>query len=100
MSGSTFAATIAESGWLYLALGSAIVSVLVGVTLVMATAVFRLPFDAAAGIVAGATGNPAILAFSNRIAPTDQPDIGYAMIFPSMTIVKIVLVQVVAMWGA
>ena len=99
-SGSTFAATIAESGWLYLALGSAIVSVLVGVTLVMATAVFRLPFDAAAGIVAGATGNPAILAFSNRIAPTDQPDIGYAMIFPSMTIVKIVLVQVVAMWGA
>jgi putative transport protein len=47
------------------------------------------------GIVAGATGNPAILAYSNRLAPTDRPDIGYAMIFPAMTIVKVLFVDVV-----
>lgn len=99
-SGATFAATIAQSGWTYLLLGSAIVAVLTAVTLVLALWVFRLPFDAAAGIVAGATGNPAILAFGNRIAPTDQPDIGYAMIFPSMTLVKILLVQIVAVMAA
>jgi putative transport protein len=73
--------------------------VLVIVTMVVALAAFRLPFDSVAGIVAGATGNPAILAFANRIAPTDRPDIGYAMIFPSMTILKIVLVQVAGIWG-
>ncbi|MBI4792090.1 MAG: hypothetical protein HY789_05020 [Deltaproteobacteria bacterium] len=28
-----------------------------------------------------------------RIAPTDRPDVGYAMIFPSMTILKILFVQ-------
>lgn len=98
-SGATFAATIAESGVLYLALGSAIVAVLVVVTLAVSLLVFRLPFDTAAGIVAGVTGNPAILSFANRIAPTDKPDIGYAMIFPSMTVVKILIVQLVAVWG-
>ncbi len=96
-SGATFAATFAESGMLYLLLGSAIVSVMVIVTMLVALVLFRLPFDSVAGIVAGATGNPAILAFANRIAPTDRPDIGYAMIFPSMTVLKILLVQLVGM---
>jgi putative transport protein len=94
-SGATFAATFADSGVLYLLLGSAIVSVMVVVTMLVALLVFRLPFDSVAGIVAGATGNPAILAFANRIAPNDRPDIGYAMIFPSMTVLKILLVQLV-----
>jgi len=98
-SGATFAAAIANDGLLYLLLGSAIAAVLVVVTLVVALFVFRLPFDSVVGIVAGTTGNPAILAFANRIAPTDRPDIGYAMIFPSMTVLKIVLVQVVGIWG-
>jgi putative transport protein len=43
----------------------------------------------------GATGNPAILAYANRLTPTDKPDLGYAMIYPSMTIVKILFVSVV-----
>ncbi len=98
-SGATFAATIAESGWLYLLLGSAVVATIVVVTMALALLAFRLPFDSVAGIVAGATGNPAILAFANRIAPTDRPDVGYAMIFPSMTVLKILLVQMVGIWA-
>jgi putative transport protein len=31
------------------------------------------------------------------MAPTERPDIGYAMIFPSMTIVKVIAVQVVGL---
>jgi len=58
--------------------------------------VFRLPFDTAIGVMSGATGNPAILAFASRTAPTDRPDIGYAMIFPSMTVLKILFVQIAA----
>jgi putative transport protein len=30
-------------------------------------------------------------------APTERPDISYAMIFPSMTIVKVVAVQIVGL---
>ena len=48
-----------------------------------------------AGIVAGTCGNPAVRAFANTLAPTDRPDVGYAMIFPGMTLVTIVCVSVV-----
>ena len=44
---------------------------------------------------AGATGNPAILAFWNKLAPTDKPAIGNAMVFPGMTILKILFVDIV-----
>jgi putative transport protein len=35
------------------------------------------------------------LADSNKLAPTDRPDLGYAMIFPGMTFVKILFVDIV-----
>jgi putative transport protein len=31
------------------------------------------------------------------MAPTERPDVGYTMIFPSMTIVKVIAVQVVGL---
>jgi putative transport protein len=31
----------------------------------------------------------------NKLAPTDRPDLGYAMIFPGMTIVKILFVDII-----
>ncbi|WGF86613.1 aspartate:alanine exchanger family transporter [Marinivivus vitaminiproducens] len=99
-SGATFVATVLQSGPLYLLLGAVIVASMVIVTLAVAVFVLRMPFDAAAGVVSGVTGNPAILAFASRIAPTDRPDIGYAMIFPSMTIVKILVVEVAVALGA
>ena len=33
----------------------------------------------------------------HRMAPTERPDIGYAMIFPSATIVKVIAVQIVGL---
>ncbi|HWS25929.1 MAG TPA: hypothetical protein VN259_05070, partial [Xanthomonadales bacterium] len=46
------------------------------------------------GVVSGATGNPAIVVYANRSVPSDRVDVGYATIFPSMTIVKILCVQI------
>jgi putative transport protein len=66
-----------------------------GIALRNARLTLRGGNDEVAGIVAGACGNPAILACSNKLAPTDRPDIGYAMIFPGMTIVKILFVDIV-----
>ena len=57
----------------------------------------KIPYDDLVGVASGATGNPAILVYSTRMAPTERPDIGYAMIFPSMTIVKVIAVQVVGL---
>ena len=63
--------------------------------LLLGVFVFRLPYDELAGIVAGVCSNPAILAYANKLAPTDRPDLGYAMIFPGMTILKILFAYVV-----
>ena len=94
-SGPKFAATVSETGFLMLGLGAVVLVGLVGPILVLGLYAFRMPYDEVAGIVAGACGNPAILAYANRLAPTDRPDLGYAMIFPGMTIVKILFVSVV-----
>ncbi|BAN27931.1 aspartate:alanine exchanger family transporter [Caballeronia insecticola] len=97
--GPKFVATVGTAGPLLLLYGAITLLVLVGVTAVCCLWIFRLPFDTSVGVICGATGNPAILAFANRIAPTDQPDIMYAMIFPSMTIVKVLFVQIAISWA-
>jgi len=94
-SGPKFAATVADTGFLMLGLGALVVVALVLPIMVLGLWVFRMPYDEVAGIIAGACGNPAILAYANKLAPTDRPDIGYAMIFPGMTIVKILFVDIV-----
>jgi putative transport protein len=92
-SGPKFATAVAETGLLMLGLGVVVVVGLVVPILVLGLWVFRMPFDDVAGIVSAATGNAAILAFSNKLVPTDRPDVGYAMIFPGMTLVKILVVS-------
>jgi putative transport protein len=94
-SGPKFAATVTETGLLMLGLGAVVLVALVLPILILGLVVYRMPYDEVAGIVAGACGNPAILAYANKLAPTDRPDICYAMIFPGMTIVKIVFVDIV-----
>jgi putative transport protein len=95
-SGPKFAATVTETGLLMLGLGAAVLFALILPVMILGLFVYRMPFDEVAGIVAGACGNPAVLAYSNRLAPTDRPDVGYAMIFPGMTIVKVLFVAVIA----
>jgi putative transport protein len=93
-SGPKFAATVTETGLLMLGLGAIVLVALVLPILILGLFVYRMPYDEVAGIVAGACGNPAILAYANKLAPTDRPDIGYAMIFPGMTIMKILFVDI------
>jgi putative transport protein len=94
-SGPKFAATVSATGFLMLGLACVAVATLVLPVLLMGLFVFKMPYDQVAGIVAGATGNPAIVAYASKLAPTDKPDVGYAMIFPGMTIVKILFVNIV-----
>lgn len=99
-SGPKFVATVQQTGFVLLLIGALILLALVLTTLLIGHYLMRIPFDDLLGITAGVTGNPGILAYAARSVPTDGPDIGYAMIFPSATIVKIIIVQVmIAMAG-
>jgi putative transport protein len=98
-SGAPFVHTFQQSGFSLLILGALMVLALVAVTLLIGHWLLRMPFDELLGIASGVTGNPAILAYADKLAPTDRPAIGYAVIFPSATIIKIVAVQLLIALG-
>ncbi|MBB3018779.1 putative transport protein [Microvirga lupini] len=91
--GSPFVQTVAANGIQILLGGAAVLLTLVLIVLVVGY-LLRIPFDDLLGVCAGSTGNPAIVVAANRLAPTERTDIGYAICFPSMTVVKIIAVQV------
>jgi putative transport protein len=91
--GAPFVETVAANGVQILLGGAAVLFTLVLIVLVGGH-LLRIPFDDLLGICAGSTGNPAIVAAAGRLAPTDRTDIGYAICFPSTTVVKIIAVQV------
>jgi putative transport protein len=93
--GQPFVRTIAESGFTMFFIGIAVLLTTVFIVLVVGYYLMKIPYDDLVGVASGATGNPAILVYSTKMAPTERPDIGYAMIFPSMTIVKVIAVQIV-----
>jgi putative transport protein len=95
--GQPFVRTVTESGLTMLFIGAAILLTTVIIVLLVGYYLMKIPYDDLVGIASGATGNPAILVYSTRMAPTERPDINYAMIFPSMTIVKVIAVQIVGL---
>src|SRR3954462_13806784 len=95
--GQPFVRTVAESGFTMLFIGMAVLLTTVAIVLLVGHYVLKIPYDDLVGVASGATGNPSILVYSNRMAPTERPDIGYAMIFPSMTIVKVIAVQILGL---
>jgi putative transport protein len=97
-SGEKFVATVQQTGILFLGVGAAILLGIVLTTLILGS-LMRIPFDDLLGITAGVTGNPAIAAYAAKQVPTDRPDIGYAIIFPTATILKIIIVQLLIAFG-
>jgi putative transport protein len=94
-SGPQFAATVAESGLTMLLLGAIIMLALVVLTMIVGR-LLAIPIDDLFGVVSGATGNPAILVYASRAVQTERPDIGYAMVFPTVTVAKILFAQIAA----
>jgi putative transport protein len=95
--GQPFVKTVATSGLTMLWIGVAVLATTVAIVLIAGHYLLRIPYDDLMGVAAGATGNPAILVYGTRMAPTERPDVAYAMIFPSMTIIKVIAVQVIGL---
>ena len=78
-------------------IGAAVLLTTVAIVLLVGHYLMKIPYDDLVGVASGVTGNPAILVYSTKMAPTERPDIGYAMIFPSMTLVKVIAAQIVGL---
>ena len=59
--------------------------------------VLRLKFDESIGIAAGMTTNPAIMAYLNPQTGTQLAERGYATVYPTTMIGKILMCQVLAL---
>jgi putative transport protein len=94
--GKPFLDTMAHDGVPILLAGVA--TLLTNVLIVMLGGLYalRIPYDSLVGVVCGATGHPAIPAYAVRLLQSDRVDVGYATIYPSMTIIKVIAAQVVA----
>ena len=96
-SGTPFIEQVRHSGFGFVFAGIIVLVTVVLIILLVGYFLLKMDFDDLLGIASGATGNPAILAYCNSLAPTGKPDINYGMIFPGVgLIVKIVAVQVLA----
>ncbi len=56
--------------------------------------VLRIPFSLLSGMLAGLQTQPAVLGFATEQAGNDLPNVGYATVYPTATILKIVIVQI------
>jgi putative transport protein len=94
-SAQQFVTTVQQTGFTLLGTGIAITLTIALTALGIGYGLMRLPFDQVLGVIAGVTGNPAILAYASKAVPTNQPELGYAIVFPLSTIIKIIVVQVI-----
>jgi putative transport protein len=95
-SGYAFKETILYSndGQMLLVLGT-IVTLLTGfIFLFIGHQFLKIPFPRLAGMLSGLQTQPAVLAFVHDQAGSEQPNIGYAAVFPIAILSKIILVQI------
>jgi putative transport protein len=59
----------------------------------------RIPLTLLSGMLAGMQTQPAVLGFATEEARNDLPNVGYATVYPTATILKIVLVQLLLALG-
>jgi putative transport protein len=93
-SGTPFVENVA-AGIPFIITGLLVLLTVVLIILVMGYYVLRVNFDDLLGIVAGAMGHPAILAYANQLAPTGKPSIVFGMVVPGVgVILKVIIAQV------
>ena len=94
-SGYTFFTTFAASGGLSLFLaGAAVTFTLAFATLFIGYKVLKIPFALLVGMLSALQTQPAVLSFGQEQAENDLPNVGYALLFPVATIVKIFYAQI------
>ena len=72
--GQPFVRTISEAGLTMLFIGATVLLTTVIIVLLVGYYLLKIPYDDLVGVASGATGNPAILVYSTRMAPTERPD--------------------------
>ncbi|GMV35620.1 MAG: putative transporter Cgl2211/cg2425 [Fimbriimonadales bacterium] len=96
-SGYSFFETMRQGeGWTVLALGASVTVVTATLFLWLGSRLLRVPQSTLFGMMAAVQTQPAVLAFAQEQSKSDRPSVGYATVYASATLTKIVLAQVLA----
>jgi len=95
-SGFAFRETITHSddGLTFFMLGSFVTIAVAFFFLFIGHRFLKIPFPRLAGMLSGVQTQPAVLAFVNEQANSEQPNIGYSSVFPIAMLAKIIFAQV------
>jgi putative transport protein len=95
-SGYAFGATLRSGAGLEVVAGGALLTVaLAATTLTVGHRLLRVPMNVMVGIVCGQHTQPAALGYAVEQTGNDLPHVGYASVFPTAMIAKIVLAQAI-----
>lgn len=96
--GGSFRAALSDpSSLIYIGVGLALTLISALGLAAGSMLLFKLKFDEAMGVVAGMTTNPAIMAYLNPQTGTQLAERGYATVYPTSMIGKILVCQVLAL---
>ncbi len=94
--GYAFFETLARpSGLMLLGAGAAITCSTALVALWVGHRLLKIPMSLLTGMLAGLQTQPAVLSYAGEQTGNDLPNIGYATVFPTATVLKILLAQVI-----
>jgi putative transport protein len=94
--GGAFFSTLHRADGIYILLAGAVITCSVAVlTLWIGHRLLKIPLSLLGGMLAGLQTQPAVLGFALEQTENDLPNIGYATVYPTAIVLKIVLAQVV-----
>jgi putative transport protein len=76
-----------------LLLAGAVVTFMVTLATLILGRRLGIPFDSLLGLSSGVQTQPACLAYADALARSDVPSVGYAAVYPTAMIVKILVAQ-------
>jgi putative transport protein len=82
-------------GLMLLGAGAVITCGTAMLTLWLGHRIFKIPMSLLTGMLAGLQTQPAVLSYAAEQTGNDLPNIGYATVFPTATVLKILLAQVI-----
>lgn len=96
--GGALRESLGDSSSLMIIFTGATLTTLVSVlTLLIGFTFMGVPFARLSGMLAGIQTQPAVLAHANEHTANDEPNIGYASVYPFVMMTKIILVQFLVM---
>ncbi len=93
--GAFFSTLHRTDGILILVAGMIVTCVLAGLALWIGYRLLKIPFTVLSGMLAGLQTQPAVLGFALEQADSELPNLGYATVYPTAIVLKIILAQAV-----